>query len=134
MREIQAGATIGADRVRRAGGGRRPLTQTDLTLLKDLRGLVADEARGDPESPLLWTAKSVRALARALGEQGHRVSHETVAKLLRELGYSLQANRKMTEGASHPDRERRAAASTVNLALASLDATTLPCAHARWSC
>jgi len=53
----------------------------------------------------LWTAKSVRMLARALREQGHRVSHETVAKLLRVLGYSLQANRKMTEGASHPDRD-----------------------------
>ena len=65
--------------------------------------LVADDARGDPESPLLWTAKSVRTLAGALREIGHRVSHETVAKLLRALGYSLQANRKMTEGASHPD-------------------------------
>jgi hypothetical protein len=105
MREIQSGETIAAGRVRRAGGGRRPLTEADPTLLKDLKALVADEARGDPESPLLWTAKSVRALARALAEQGHRVSHETVAKLLRHLGYSLQANRKMTEGASHPDRD-----------------------------
>ena len=105
MREIQAGETIEAGRVRRAGGGRRPLTETDPTLLKDLRALVADEARGDPESPLLWTAKSVRTLAGALRGQGHRVSHETVAKLLRGLGYSLQANRKMTEGASHPDRD-----------------------------
>ena len=105
MREIQSGETIKAGRVRRAGGGRRPLTETDPTLLKDLKALVADEARGDPESPLLWTAKSVRVLAGALREQGHRVSHETVAKLLRRLGYSLQANRKMTEGASHPDRD-----------------------------
>jgi transposase len=105
MREIEVGETIEAGRVRRAGGGRRPLIETDPTLLTDLKALVADEARGDPESPLLWTAKSVRALARALGEQGHRVSHETVAKLLRALGYSLQANRKMTEGASHPDRD-----------------------------
>jgi transposase len=105
MREVQAGETIEAGRVRRAGGGRRPLTQSDPTLLSDLRALVEDEARGDPESPLLWTAKSVRSLARSLREQGHRVSHETVAKLLRALGYSLQANRKMTEGASHPDRD-----------------------------
>ncbi len=105
MREIQAGERLEAGRVRRAGGGRRPLSETDPTLLGDLEALVGDEARGDPESPLLWTAKSVRTLAAALRGQGHRVSHETVAKLLRGLGYSLQANRKMTEGASHPDRD-----------------------------
>ena len=105
MREIGAGETLGAGRVRRAGGGRRPLVESDPTLLSDLEALVADEARGDPESPLLWTAKSVRTLAGALRERGHRVSHETVAKLLRSLGYSLQANRKVREGASHPDRD-----------------------------
>ena len=93
------------DRVRRPGGGRRPLAKTDPTLLADLRGLVDDEARGDPESPLRWTAKSVRTLAAALRERGHRVSHETVAKELRGLGYSLQGNRKTTEGAEHPDRD-----------------------------
>jgi transposase len=105
MREIRARETLEGGRVRRAGGGRRPLTETDPTLLADLEALVGDDARGDPESPLLWTAKSVRTLAGALREQGHSVSHETVAKLLRALGFSLQANRKMTEGASHPDRD-----------------------------
>jgi transposase len=105
MHEIRAGETLEAGRVRRAGGGRRPLTESDPTLLSDLEALVTDEARGDPESPLLWTAKSVRTLAGALREQGHRVSHETVAKLLRRLGYSLQANRKIKEGAAHPDRD-----------------------------
>jgi transposase len=105
MREIRVGETLEGGRVRKVGGGRRPLSETDATLLTDLKALVADDARGDPESPLLWTAKSVRTLAGALGEQGHRVSHETVAKLLRQLGYSLQANRKMTEGASHLDRD-----------------------------
>jgi transposase len=105
MREIQSGETIGAGRVRKVGGGRKPLSETDATLLKDLQALVADDARGDPESPLLWTAKSVRTLAGALREMGHRVSHETVAKLLRSSGYSLQANRKTLEGASHPDRD-----------------------------
>jgi hypothetical protein len=105
MREVRAGERLEAGRVRRSGGGRRPLTQTDETLLGDLQALVAGEARGDPESPLLWTAKSVRVLARALREKGHRVSHETVAKLLRMLGFSLQANRKTLEGASHPDRD-----------------------------
>ncbi|MCA1681105.1 MAG: ISAzo13 family transposase [Actinobacteria bacterium] len=105
MREVRSAETIEAGRVRGAGGGRRPLTQSDPTLLNDLESLVADDARGDPESPLLWTAKSVRALTRALREKGHQVSHETVAKLLRGLGYSLQANRKTLEGASHPDRD-----------------------------
>jgi transposase len=105
MGEIRSGQTPGEGRVRKRGGGRRPLTDTDATLLEDLKALVAGDARGDPESPLLWTAKSVRMLAGALREQGHTVSHETVAKLLRGLGYSLQSNRKMLEGASHPDRD-----------------------------
>jgi transposase len=105
MREIRAGEGLEGGRVRRAGGGRKALTETDPTLLADLERLVGDEARGDPESPLRWTAKSVRALARALRELGHRVSHETVAKCLRALGYSLQSNRKTKEGASHPDRD-----------------------------
>jgi len=105
MREIASGETLERGRVRKAGGGRRPLTTTDPKLLAHLEALVAGDARGDPESPLLWTAKSVRTLAGALREQGHQVSHETVAKLLRCLGYSLQANRKTKEGASHPDRD-----------------------------
>ncbi len=105
MREIESGETLGAGRVRRAGGGRRALSETDPTLVADLEALVADEARGDPESPLRWTAKSVRTLAAVLREQGHPVSHETVAKLLRRSGYSLQSNRKTKEGASHPDRD-----------------------------
>jgi transposase len=105
MREIRSGDTAGPGRVRRAGAGRPKLTETDLTLVKDLEALVADEARGDPESPLLWTAKSVRTLAGALREKGHKVSHETVAKLLHGLGYSLQSARKTLEGASHPDRD-----------------------------
>jgi len=105
MREIESGESIEAGRVRRAGGGRKALSERDPTLLAELERLVCDEARGDPESPLLWTAKSVRVLARALRESGHRVSHESAAKYLRALGYSLQSNRKTTEGASHPDRD-----------------------------
>jgi transposase len=105
MREIEAGERIDAGRVRAPGGGPKALTETDPTLVADLERLVADEARGDPESPLRWTAKSVRALARALREQGHRVSHETVARYLRSLGYSLQSNRKTKEGSEHPDRD-----------------------------
>jgi len=105
LRELASGQVLGASRVRRPGGGRKPITQTDPTLLGDLEALVDPEARGDPERPLRWTAKSVRRLAEGLRALGHRVSHETVARLLRSLGYSLQANRKAREGASHPDRD-----------------------------
>jgi len=105
MREIEAGETLEPGRVRRRGGGRKALTETDPTLLADLEKLIGDEARGDPESPLRWTAKSVRALASALGEQGHEIHFTSIAKHLRALGYSMQANRKTTEGASHPDRD-----------------------------
>jgi len=103
--DLDSPVRFSADRVRRAGGGRKSLAETDPTLLTDLKYLVDDEARGDPESPLRWTAKSVRTLSDALRERGHRVSHETVAKQLRGLGYSLQANRKTKEGSSHPDRD-----------------------------
>jgi transposase len=105
MGEIGSGQTPGEGRVRKLGGGRPTLTDTDATLLEDLKALVVGDARGDRESPPLWTAKSVRMLGGALGEQGHAVSHQTVAKLLRGLGYSLQSNRKMLEGASHRDRD-----------------------------
>lgn len=105
LADLDSPVCFSADRVRRAGGGRKPLVETDPTLLTDLRALVDDDARGDPESPLRWTAKSVRTLSDALRERGHKVSHETVAKQLRGLGYSLQANRKTKEGTSHPDRD-----------------------------
>ena len=92
------------DRVRRKGGGRRPLVVTDPTLLTDLKDLVEPTTRGDPTAPLLWTAKSLRNLAAGLRELGHRIGHNVVADLLRDLGYSLQANRKTREGTNHPDR------------------------------
>jgi hypothetical protein len=93
-----------ASRIRRRGGGRKPLTQTDQTLSRDLKDLVEPATRGDPQSPLCWTCKSTRHLAEALGEKGHQVSHQTVERLLRDMDYSLQANRKTQEGSSHPDR------------------------------
>jgi transposase len=105
LKELAAGERLEPGRVRRAGGGRRPLTETDPTLLEDLERLLEADTRGDPESPLRWTAKSVRQLAAALRELGHRVHFASVAKLLRALGYSLQSNRKAKEGASHPDRD-----------------------------
>jgi hypothetical protein len=94
-----------AGRVRRPGGGRKPLEAHDPTLRTDLERLVEPSTRGDPESPLRWTSKSVRRLARELQAQGHAVSYQKVMELLHALGYSLQANRKTREGAPHPDRD-----------------------------
>jgi Rhodopirellula transposase DDE domain len=92
-------------RVRCPGGGRKKLTTTDVTLLTDLRGLVEPATRGDPEAPLLWTSRSLRNLAKARRAMGHRISHNVVADLLRQLNYSLQANRKTREGSHNPDRD-----------------------------
>jgi transposase len=106
MRELRGEVVPAAPgRVRRPGGGRKPLVQTDPSVVADLERLVEPTTRGDPESPLRWTCKSVRRLARELQQQGHRISHEKVAQLLRAHGYSLQANRKTREGADHPDRD-----------------------------
>lgn len=93
------------ERVRAPGGGRHLIEQTDAALLGGLRGLVESSTRGDPQSPLFWTSKSTRALAEELSGQGHPVSHQTVAALLTDWGYSLQANRKTKEGEDHPDRD-----------------------------
>jgi transposase len=105
IRELEAGETLPPGRVRRLGGGRKSLTDTDPTLLEDLERLVDQDSRGDPERPLRWTAKSVRQLARALRELGHEVHFSSVPKLLRSLGYSLQANVKTKEGSQHADRD-----------------------------
>src|SRR4051812_2469833 len=91
-------------RVRRPGGGRKPVTEHDASLLSDLESLVDPVTRGDPMSPLRWTCKSTRKLAEGLQQRGHGVGYRTVAGLLRQLNYSLQSNRKTREGASHPDR------------------------------
>ncbi len=91
-------------RVRRPGGGRKRTVSRDPRLLEDLDRLVEPTSRGDPESPLRWTCKSVRRLAEELRRMGHVVSHRMVAELLHELGYSLQANQKTLEGTHHADR------------------------------
>ncbi len=93
-----------ARRVRRPGGGRKKAVEKDPLLPADLEKLVEPVTRGDPESPLRWTCKSVRNLAEELKRRGHRVSHQVVADLLHEMDYSLQANRKTLEGTQHPDR------------------------------
>jgi hypothetical protein len=92
-------------RIRRSGGGRKPLQARDPDLVSALEALVEPSTRGDPMSPLRWTCKSTRKLAKALAGQGHKVSHTTVAQLLADLDYSLQGRRKSLEGASHPDRD-----------------------------
>ena len=92
-------------RVRRAGGGRHSIASTDPTVLGDLQRLIDPVSRGDPMPPLLWTCKSTRNLADALAELGHDLSHQTVGRMLDDLGYSLQADRKVEEGKEHPDRD-----------------------------
>jgi transposase len=98
-------STSMAQKMRKPGGGRKSLLETDPTLIEDLEKLIAPATRGDPCSPLLWTAKSTSKLAKALEEMGHKISPRTVAKLLDKLGYSLQSNRKTYEGSSHKDRD-----------------------------
>lgn len=103
--ELKRGADAPSSGQRQPGGGRKPLAASDATLLADLDRLIDPCTRGDPESPLRWTCKSTYRLAEALQEQGHGISQRTVYRLLRDLGYSLQSNRKMEEGADHPDRD-----------------------------
>jgi len=91
-------------RIRKEGGGRKRTVVTDVTLKMDLETLIEPVTRGDPESPLRWTCKSVRNLSDELNRMGHKTSHRMVAELLHEMDYSLQANRKTLEGESHPDR------------------------------
>ena len=96
-----------AGRIRRTGGGRPALSKVDPDLPRELEGLVEPLARGDPESPLRWTSKSTRALAAELTARSHPVSHEKVAQYLRQMGYSLQSNRKTEEASDHPDRDEQ---------------------------
>ena len=105
IRELETGDAASPGRTRRVGGGRKHVEEQDATLVADLDALVEPTASGDPDSPLRWTSKSVRRLAAALHAQGHTVSYHLVADLLRDAGYSLQANRKTREGPQHPDRE-----------------------------
>jgi hypothetical protein len=91
--------------VRRAGAGRPRAEALDPSVVPALRALVDPETRGDPESPLRWTAKSAQNLSDALTRAGHPVSPDTVERLLKDDGYSLQGNAKVAEGRQHPDRD-----------------------------
>ncbi len=103
LAELEEPPTPG--RVRRGGGGRKRHADTPPELLAALDAPVDPAARGDPESPLRWTGKSLRQLEAELRGQGFAVSHRVIAELLREAGYSLLANRKTVEGRQHPDRD-----------------------------
>jgi transposase len=105
IKELQEGEKVGGGRIRRKGGGRKSTVSKEPSLREDLERLVEPVTRGDPESPLRWTSKSVRKLAKELQRIGHQVSHQLVSELLHALGYSLQANRKTREGGEHPDRD-----------------------------
>ena len=105
LEELDSQERVAAGRVRRPGGGRVPILEREPGLAEDLERLVDPVTRGDPQSPLRWTSKSAAKLAGALGGLGHRVSDRTVLRLLKAMGYSLQANQKTREGAQHPDRD-----------------------------
>jgi transposase len=104
VKELQEAGGAREGRIRRQGGGRKKTVSKDPRLVEDLERLVEPMTRGDPESPLRWTCKSLRKLAEELARQGHQVSHQLVSELLHELGYGLQATRKTREGGAHPDR------------------------------
>ena len=118
--EVASGERAPAGRVRRSGAGRRSIQEREPGLREALLGLIDGATRGDPESPLLWTSRSVANLTEQLVALGFRVHESTVRRQLIGLGYSLQANRKTREGADHPDRdgqfERIAAVSAQALA------------------
>jgi transposase len=107
LREIDQGVPLYMYRSRKPGGGRKKTTAKDKILLSDLESLVDPLTRGDPVSPLRWTCKSTRKLAQELNNLGHHVSYHTVGEFLRELGYSLQGDRKTQEGRNHPDRNKQ---------------------------
>lgn len=105
--ELESGERLQRGQVRRAGGGRQPVVEADPAVAKDLDRLIDPATRGDPESPLRWTSKSLGKLRDALVEMGHEISERTLGKLLKSQGFRLQANQKTREGSQHPDRDRQ---------------------------
>ena len=103
--ELGGGERLERGQVRRSGGGRRPVVETDPLVVEDLDRLIDPATRGDPESPLRWTSKSLGKLRAALVGMGHEISERTLGKLLKAQGFRLQANQKTREGSQHPDRD-----------------------------
>ena len=104
LRDVEEAEILPPERIRKEGGGRKRIAAKEPDIPKVLECLMEWSVRGDPESPLRWTCKSVRLLKDELGKKGYRISHNSVAVLLKDMDYSLQANRKTKEGNSHPDR------------------------------
>lgn len=107
IRELEAGVKLPENRDRQPGGGRKKITETDASLEKDLLDLVEDSAQGDPQSPLKWTNKSLRVLAKEMKTKHHAVSHTKAGQILKDNDYRLQANKKSKEGTNHPDRDKQ---------------------------
>ena len=105
MKDLATGSFQQAGRIRKTGGGRKSISHTDPDLIELLEKTIESGTRGDPESPLRWTCKSTRTLAKLLAAKNHPVSHTKVAQLLHGMNYSLQGNRKTQEGDDHPDRD-----------------------------
>ena len=124
LADLRAGTAALGGRVRRAGGGRKPAIETQPGLLAALRDLVQSSIRGDPEAALLWVSKSQRHLSATLAERGFSAGQKLVGRLLHRLGFSLQANAKTREGASHPDRN--AQFEHINAELTAFQATGEP--------
>lgn len=106
IKEIKGKKEV-SNNIRRKGGGRKKTTDKDETLKKDLESLLEPYTRGDPETPLKWTCKSTRNLSEELRKKNHNASHNLVSRLLKDMGYSLQSNKKTLEGASNPDRNKQ---------------------------
>jgi transposase len=104
LSELASSERLASNRIRKPGGGRKKLKDKHPTLEQDLDFLISPVTRGDPESPLLWTCKSTDKLADELRQRGYSISQRTMCRLLSELDYSLQANKKTEEGSNHPDR------------------------------
>jgi transposase len=104
IKELSNKKEMSPERVRRSGVGRKKIKDNNPRLVEDLRCLLEPHTRGDPESPLLWTTKSVRNLSKELKKRKYEISYQIVAEILHEMKYSLQSNRKTNEGMSHPDR------------------------------
>ena len=105
LAEVESGERVERGQVRRSGGGRQPVVETDPLVVEDLDRLIDPATRGDPESPLRWTSKSLGKLRAALVGMGHEISERTLGKLLKAQGFRLQANQKTREGSQHPDRD-----------------------------
>jgi len=105
IEELESGERLERGQVRRSGGGRRPVVEVDPEVVEDLDRLIDPATRGNPESPLRWTSKSLANLREALVGMGHEISERTLGRLLKGIGFRLQANAKVREGRQHPDRD-----------------------------